>query len=138
MNVVIRTLARQTFVLCLVMMALFVELASLVRPSRTEQLVASWYGLGDGFAGRTTANGETFDPYAYTAAHKTLPFDTKLEVPYGGESLCAGSTTAALIYRLGPRSILCRSQGDRAGRGGFCAGRGGVRGPGYSGQSRPE
>lgn len=40
--------------------------------------VASWYG--EEFAGRTTANGEIFDPLALTAAHRTLPFGTVLEV----------------------------------------------------------
>lgn len=39
---------------------------------------ASWYGPG--FHGNTTANGETYDQYAMTAAHKTLPFGTRLQV----------------------------------------------------------
>jgi rare lipoprotein A len=37
---------------------------------------ASWYGPG--FAGHRTASGEVFDPGALTAAHKTLPFGTRL------------------------------------------------------------
>src|SRR4051794_40316010 len=40
--------------------------------------VASWYGQE--FAGRTTANGEIFDPLLLTAAHRTLPFGTILDV----------------------------------------------------------
>lgn len=40
--------------------------------------VASWYG--EEFAGRTTANGEIFDPTLMTAAHRTLPFGTVLDV----------------------------------------------------------
>jgi rare lipoprotein A len=40
--------------------------------------VASWYGQE--FAGRTTANGEIFDPLLLTAAHRTLPFGTVLDV----------------------------------------------------------
>lgn len=46
-------------------------------------VLASWYGPG--FHGRTTANGETYNQYAdapYTAAHKTLPFGTRLRVTY--------------------------------------------------------
>lgn len=39
---------------------------------------ASWYG--GIFQGRQTANGETYDTYGYTCAHKTLPFGTILEV----------------------------------------------------------
>ena len=45
-------------------------------------MLASWYGPG--FHGRTTANGERYDMYGYTAAHKTLPFGTKLRVCYNG------------------------------------------------------
>ncbi len=40
--------------------------------------VASWYGRK--FHGRKTANGETYDMYAMTAAHKTLPMNTRLLV----------------------------------------------------------
>lgn len=41
---------------------------------------ASFYGLGDGFAGRTTANGERFNPHGLTTAHRSLPFGTRLLV----------------------------------------------------------
>ena len=40
--------------------------------------VASWYGRK--FHGRKTSNGETYDMYAMTAAHKTLPFNTRVKV----------------------------------------------------------
>lgn len=40
--------------------------------------IASWYG--EEFAGKTTANGEIFDPMQLTAAHRTLPFGTVLDV----------------------------------------------------------
>ena len=36
------------------------------------------------FHGRTTANGERFNMWANTAAHKTLPFGTRLRVCYQG------------------------------------------------------
>ena len=45
-------------------------------------MLASWYGPG--FHGRTTANGERYDMHGLTAAHKTLPFGTKLRVCYEG------------------------------------------------------
>src|SRR5688572_13487569 len=48
------------------------------RPAEVMKGVASWYG--EEFAGRTTANGEIFDPLQLTAAHRTLPFGTILEV----------------------------------------------------------
>jgi len=40
--------------------------------------VASWYGAQ--FAGRRTSNGERFDPDALTAAHRSLPFGSMVEV----------------------------------------------------------
>jgi rare lipoprotein A len=48
--------------------------------SSTHQLagIASYYA--DEFQGRKTANGEIFDMYDLTAAHRTLPFNTKLKV----------------------------------------------------------
>jgi peptidoglycan lytic transglycosylase len=39
---------------------------------------ASWYGTQ--FHGKKTANGEVYNMYAMTAAHKTLPFDTVVSV----------------------------------------------------------
>lgn len=50
--------------------------------SSSETMLASWYGPY--FHGRTTANGETYDMYRISAAHKTLPFGTKLRVCYQG------------------------------------------------------
>ncbi len=39
---------------------------------------ASWYG--EDFHGRKTANGEIYNMYALTAAHKTLPLGTRIRV----------------------------------------------------------
>ncbi len=39
---------------------------------------ASWYGPG--FHGKRTASGETFNTNEFTAAHRTLPFGTKVKV----------------------------------------------------------
>jgi rare lipoprotein A len=47
--------------------------------------LASWYGPG--FEGLPTASGEPYDPYGYTAAHKTMPLGTDLMVKYGGRSV---------------------------------------------------
>ncbi len=44
----------------------------------TQRGIASWYG--GKFQGRMTANGEIFDTNDYTAAHRTLPFDTVVRV----------------------------------------------------------
>jgi len=40
--------------------------------------LASWYG--DPYHGRRTSNGETYNKYTMTAAHRTLPFDTVVKV----------------------------------------------------------
>ena len=48
-------------------------------------MLASYYGRE--LEGQTMANGQPFDADAYTAAHKSLPFGTKLQVSYGGESV---------------------------------------------------
>ena len=49
--------------------------------------VASYYA--DRFHGRRTANGERFDMHAMTAAHRTLPFGSKVRVinPANGKSV---------------------------------------------------
>jgi rare lipoprotein A len=51
-----------------------------VLPSVSEVAVgeASWYGTK--FHGRTTASGEPFDMNRLTAAHRTLPFGTRVRV----------------------------------------------------------
>lgn len=44
----------------------------------TEEGVASWYGAQ--FNGRRTSNGEVYDMYQLTAAHRTLPFNAVVRV----------------------------------------------------------
>ena len=55
---------------------------------------ASWYGPG--FHGRQTANGETFNQNALTAAHPSLPFGTEVRVTYA-------STGESVIVRINDR-----------------------------------
>ncbi len=43
-----------------------------------QQGAASWYGPG--FHGRKTASGERFNAGDFTAAHRTLPFGTRVRV----------------------------------------------------------
>jgi rare lipoprotein A len=45
---------------------------------------ASWYGTE---SGNRTANGEHFDGTSLTAAHRTLPFGTRLRVTYKGQTV---------------------------------------------------
>ena len=49
-----------------------------VQPNYRAEGLASWYGPK--FHGKPTANGEIFDQYALTAAHKTLPLPSKVRV----------------------------------------------------------
>lgn len=58
--------------------------------------IASWYGKK--FHGRKTSNGETYNMYAETAAHKTLPFGTVVRV----ENLDNGKETVVRINDRGP------------------------------------
>ncbi len=78
-------LPRRFFVLVLVLAGCLALLLLGSRMVAAQQMVASWYGPG--FAGNTTANGEVYDPSGYTAASKTLDFDTKLIVTYEGRSV---------------------------------------------------
>jgi rare lipoprotein A len=48
------------------------------RPGDAETGLASWYG--GKFHGRKTSSGEIYDMYQITAAHKTLPLGTWVEV----------------------------------------------------------
>lgn len=57
---------------------------------------ASWYGQE--FAGRTTANGEIFDPLLLTAAHRSLPFGTVVDV----RNSTTGQTVRVRINDRGP------------------------------------
>jgi rare lipoprotein A len=61
-----------------------------------QQGIASWYGPG--FQGRRTANGERFDTNQLTAAHKTLPFGSRVRVT----SLINGKQIVVRINDRGP------------------------------------
>ena len=60
---------------------------------------ASWYGPR--FAGKRTASGETFDPDQLTAAHRTLPFGTKVRVSRGDKSV---------VVRINDRGPFARNR----------------------------
>ena len=82
--------------------------------------IASWYG--DQFHGRRTANGERFDMNGLTAAHRSLPFGSKVRVtnqatnasvvvrindrgPYAGNRVIDLSRAAARKLRLIERGV---------------------------------
>jgi rare lipoprotein A len=62
----------------------------------TEEGNASWYG--NPFHGRRASNGEVYDMYKLTAAHRTLPFETMVRVT----NLNNGKTTIVRITDRGP------------------------------------
>lgn len=61
-----------------------------------ERGIASWYGTK--FHGRRTSSGEPYDMYAMTAAHKTLPLPTYVEV----RNLNNGRTAIVKVNDRGP------------------------------------
>ncbi|WP_331136316.1 septal ring lytic transglycosylase RlpA family protein, partial [Sphingopyxis sp.] len=81
---------------------------------------ASWYG--DELAGRPTANGESFDPAAISAAHKTLPLPSYVEVT----ALDTGRTILVRVNDRGPMASdrlidLSRGAADQLGLSGGVA-----------------
>ena len=70
------------------------------KPERSTALLgqglASWYG--GKFHGRRTASGERFDRHAFTAAHRTPPFGTRVRV----RSLATGQEVVVRINDRGP------------------------------------
>ncbi|WP_305879886.1 septal ring lytic transglycosylase RlpA family protein [Thermosynechococcus sp. HN-54] len=86
--------------------------------------LASWYGPG--FHGGRTANGERFDQHALTAAHRTLPFGTRVRVT----NLQNGRSVVVRINDRGPFTggrEIDLSQGAAAAIGLIGAGVGPVR-----------
>lgn len=67
-----------TRVLTLAALVFLLTGCAATRGSIVDTGVASWYGPG--FHGQLTANGETYDQNAMTAAHRTLPFNTVVRV----------------------------------------------------------
>ena len=80
------------------------------RARKTQDGKATWYG--GKFHGRKTASGERFNQNAFTAAHRTLPFGTRVRVtnkkngksvqvrindrgPFGGRAIIDLSRAAA-------------------------------------------
>lgn len=63
---------------------------------KIEEGVASWYGPN--FHGKLTANGEKYDMYGLTAAHRTLPFNSIVKV----KNLDNGRSVKVRINDRGP------------------------------------
>ncbi|HSG05117.1 MAG TPA: septal ring lytic transglycosylase RlpA family protein, partial [Nitrospiria bacterium] len=89
--------------LCLYLVSLvFVSCATLPAPEipyaagYREKGVASWYGIP--FHGRKTANGDVYDMYKMTAAHRLMPLGTTVRVT----NLKNGRSVRVLVNDRGP------------------------------------
>jgi len=61
-----------------------------------QKVVASWYGKA--YHGKQMANGDFYNMYANTIAHKELPFGTKVEL----ENPLTGQKVNAIVTDRGP------------------------------------
>ena len=85
-----------TWVWILAAAILAVGVALIIQPHYYQVGIASWYGPG--FQGKPTANGELYNMYAFTAAHKSLPFGTIVKVV----DLATGRSVVVRINDRGP------------------------------------
>lgn len=70
--------------------ATFAAIMLFTVPTNASTMKASWYDCmtpGQCSKKKITANGEKFNPNGLTAAHKTLPFGTRLKVTFKGKSV---------------------------------------------------
>lgn len=88
-----RPLLRSTIVKSLAAAAL---LLPALPAAAAERGLASWYGPG--YVGNRTASGEVFTSYKLTAAHRTLPFGTRVRVV----NTATGAATVVTINDRGP------------------------------------
>jgi rare lipoprotein A len=65
-------------------------------PRKSQAGTASWYG----YECAMTASGERYDPMSLTAAHRTLPFGTIVEI----RNLTTGRSVTVRINNRGPFS----------------------------------
>jgi rare lipoprotein A len=85
----------------------------------TLSVISSWYGPG--FDGRLTASGERYNQQALTAAHKTLPFGTRLRVCFKRCAIVRVTDRGPFIYE---RSLdLSKGAADAIGLTGSGVGR---------------
>src|SRR6187402_2484823 len=92
-------MSTRSFVLLLIVVAIVCAVAGFVfaGPAHAETCTASHYGVGDGYGGRRTASGERMVPSAMTAAHKSLPFGTRVRV-----TAASGKSVVVRINDRGP------------------------------------
>jgi len=82
----------------LIMLIPIIFTAGFVWAAEVEEGDASYYA--DTLDGNNTASGEPYDKNAFTAAHRTLPFGTRVKVTY----LKTGETVDVVINDRGPHA----------------------------------
>ena len=65
----------------------------------TLSVISSWYGPG--FHGHLTASGSRYNQHGLTAAHKTLPFGTRLRVCFQRCAVVTVNDRGPYIYGRG-------------------------------------
>lgn len=90
--------------------------------TQAKSVIASWYDCakpGECSRHKITASGAKFNPNGLTAAHKTLPFGTKVLVTYRGKSVIVTINDRGPFIR-GRTLDLSRAAARRIGCGGIC------------------
>lgn len=99
-----------------------VALFLLAATDPTHSAKASWYDCatpGQCSKSKRTANGERFNPNAMTAAHKSLPFGTKVRVTHKGRSVVVRINDRGPFVR-GRHIDLSRAAARKIGCRGVC------------------
>lgn len=95
---------------------------SISLPAHASTVTASWYDCvkpGECSKSKITANGEKFNPNALTAAHKTLPFGTRVKVTHKGRSVVVRINDRGPFIK-GRAIDLSRAAARKIGCGGVC------------------
>lgn len=82
----------------LTMLILMILTTGIVSATELQEGDASYYA--DALDGNKTASGEPYDKNAFTAAHRNLPFGTRVKVTY----LKTGKTVDVVINDRGPHA----------------------------------
>lgn len=88
----------------------------------SSRAVASWYDCarpGECSKSKRTASGEKFNPNAHTAAHRSLPFGTKVLVTHKGRSVVVRINDRGPFIK-GRHIDLSRAAARKIGCGGIC------------------
>jgi rare lipoprotein A len=91
-------------------------------PALATTMKASWYDCakpGECSKSKRTASGEKFNPNAHTAAHRSLPFGTKIKVTHKGRSVIVRINDRGPFIR-GRHLDLSRAAARSIGCGGIC------------------